>query len=297
MSYQTSAMDPKHAVAYTGTHVHQYAENMAPDVNVNGAIHQIQGLTIGHGIGPMNSGHGYMYPQSQDGSFVFAPMPPGPMSMDLFGHAAPYTHATTYLPGHGHATSFVPYPMTQPFTPGRPGTLHGRTIRGHNEVPGLDDRRGSYSTTESTPATPFYPGFARQDHVPRVSVRDRSAYTTPSPQQMGPMAMYSDPGIKRSTIATPLDRTLDELVAQCPAIPKAVPAVFTPASQIKTLEQSLENRIPGNRNVYIRGLHPTTDDELLLKFASRFGEVETSKAIIDTSTGACKGCVSFVYIN
>ncbi|KAK7218487.1 hypothetical protein V2G26_006490 [Clonostachys chloroleuca] len=58
---------------------------------------------------------------------------------------------------------------------------------------------------------------------------------------------------------------------------------------MKSLEQSLENRIPGNRNVYIRGLHPTTDDELLFLFANRFGAVETSKAIIDTGTGACKG--------
>ena len=58
---------------------------------------------------------------------------------------------------------------------------------------------------------------------------------------------------------------------------------------MKSLDQSLDNRIPGNRNVYIRGLHPTTDDELLYLFASRFGAVETSKAIIDTGTGACKG--------
>uniref|UniRef100_A0A8H7NP35 RRM domain-containing protein n=1 Tax=Bionectria ochroleuca TaxID=29856 RepID=A0A8H7NP35_BIOOC len=64
---------------------------------------------------------------------------------------------------------------------------------------------------------------------------------------------------------------------------------FSPPGQMKSLEQSLENRIPGNRNVYIRGLHPTTDDELLFLFASRFGAVETSKAIIDTGTGACKG--------
>jgi RNA recognition motif-containing protein len=82
---------------------------------------------------------------------------------------------------------------------------------------------------------------------------------------------------------------LDDLLKQDPAIPKAVPAVFTPPGQMKSLESSLENRIPGNRNVYIRGLHPTTDDELLFHFASRFGGVETSKAIIDTGTGACKG--------
>jgi hypothetical protein len=43
--------------------------------------------------------------------------------------------------------------------------------------------------------------------------------------------------------------------------------------------------------VYIRGLHPTTDDELLLRYTQRFGDVETSKAIIDTGSGACKGYV------
>jgi hypothetical protein len=58
---------------------------------------------------------------------------------------------------------------------------------------------------------------------------------------------------------------------------------------MRTLEQSLSNPIYGNRNVYIRGLHPNTDDDTLAAYAARFGRVETSKAIIDTSTGACKG--------
>jgi RNA recognition motif-containing protein len=84
-----------------------------------------------------------------------------------------------------------------------------------------------------------------------------------------------------------------ELLKQNPPIPEAVPAVFTPPSHTKSIEQCLENRIHGNRNVYIRGLHPTTDDELLHRYASRFGKVEQSKAIIDTSTGACKGYVFF----
>ncbi|KAK0702697.1 hypothetical protein B0H67DRAFT_594946 [Lasiosphaeris hirsuta] len=74
-----------------------------------------------------------------------------------------------------------------------------------------------------------------------------------------------------------------------PTIPQAVPAIFTPPAQMKSIEQCLENPIKGNRNVYIRGLSPKTDDELLLHYVSRFGKVEQSKAIIDTSTGACKG--------
>jgi RNA recognition motif-containing protein len=95
--------------------------------------------------------------------------------------------------------------------------------------------------------------------------------------------------VETSKPAVVSEAILEELSNRKPAIPKAVPAVFTPPGQMKSLEQSLENRIPGNRNVYIRGLHPTTDDELLFLFASRFGAVETSKAIIDTGTGACKG--------
>jgi hypothetical protein len=89
----------------------------------------------------------------------------------------------------------------------------------------------------------------------------------------------------------PIEKDLLALLKQDPPIPDAVPAVFTPPSHTKSIEQCLENRIHGNRNVYIRGLHPTTDDELLHKYASRFGKVEQSKAIIDTSTGACKGYV------
>jgi RNA recognition motif-containing protein len=101
-------------------------------------------------------------------------------------------------------------------------------------------------------------------------------------------SLHVEPSTKAT--APPIsDRSLDELLKTEPAVPKAVPAVFTPVGQMKSLEQSLENRIPGNRNVYIRGLHPTTDDDLLLSYAARFGAVETSKAIIDTGTGACKG--------
>ena len=63
---------------------------------------------------------------------------------------------------------------------------------------------------------------------------------------------------------------------------------------MRTLDQSLHNPIKNNRNVYIRGLHPNTDDETLAQYAARFGKVETSKAIIDTATGACKGYAVFL---
>jgi hypothetical protein len=153
------------------------------------------------------------------------------------------------------------------------------------DMPGLDtNRRSSYSTTESTPNTPFYGSTASRDAGGRVTVYDRSTYTTPSPSSALALQPKGFP-----PVPAPIDRDLQALLAQDPAIPSAVPAVFTPQENMKTLEQSLTNHIAGNRNVYIRGLHPTTDDELLLKYAERFGHVETSKAIIDTTTGACKG--------
>lgn len=193
-------------------------------------------------------------------------------------HAPPYVSQGSYP-----AATYMPYQAVMPFTP-------ARNDRAQRDVPGLENRRGSYSTTESSPATPFYGSVAQRDAGPRVAVVDRSNYTTPSPQQMtGGGIVNAVSGKTPVPVSIPIDKNLDELLKQEPEIPSAVPAVFTPPQQMKTLEQSLENRIPGNRNVYIRGLHPTTDDELLLQYANRFGKVETSKAIIDTSTGACKG--------
>lgn len=294
MSYQANPMDPKSQHAYAGAQVPQYGENIDP--GLGNAINQLQGMTLGHGMmpGQMNPGHGYLVPQHQEGGgFLLAPLPPPghPMSMDQLGHAAAFGHANPYLGSHSQMGPFVPYPLL-PYTPARAGPLQDRTnraVHNHSEVPGLENRRGSYSTNESTPATPFYNGVAKNDHGPRVAVHDRSAYTTPSPQQIGGVNVYQDSGVKHNVVAVPVDRNLEEILRREPPVPRAVPAVFTPASQMKSLDQSLENRIPGNRNVYIRGLHPTTDDELLFKYASRFGDVETSKAIIDTSTGACKG--------
>ncbi|KFA72834.1 hypothetical protein S40288_08552 [Stachybotrys chartarum IBT 40288] len=244
-------------------------------LNIPGSGH---GLPMGHAPFPL-LGH--------EGHYVLAPIPTTqPMAM------APSNEGSYHnfpMAAGGYPSPYLglaPMPLL-PLTPGRANANQPRVDRGHSDVPGLENRRGSYSTTESTPATPFY-GVSQRDNGPRVANLDRSAYTTPSPQQLGLAAIHVEHAPK-SSISQVSDRALDDLLKQDPAIPKAVPAVFTPPGQMKSLESSLENRIPGNRNVYIRGLHPTTDDELLFHFASRFGGVETSKAIIDTGTGACKG--------
>ena len=291
-------MDASTSVAATylsttaGRNIHGHsAAHGATDPNI--LMNQFSGMTLGgmnmpNGAGPaLPMGHGPTFMMGSDGHFVLAPMHTGqPMNMN---HANESHYPNFPMAHGGYGAPYVGLPMPlMPFTPGRANISQPRVDRGHSDVPGLENRRGSYSTTESTPATPFYAGVSQRENGPRVASLDRSAYTTPSPQQLGLGTLHVEHPVK-TALSTISDQTLEELLKKSPTVPKAVPAVFTPPGQMKSLEQSLENRIPGNRNVYIRGLHPTTDDELLYQFASRFGAVETSKAIIDTGTGACKG--------
>lgn len=248
-------------------------------------VNQFSGMAVGslgmQSAGPMMVPGAYMV--GTDGQAVLTHMSAQHLNM---GNGNESLYPNFAMPHNGYGGPYVGVPVPiMPFTPGRVAQVGPRMDRGHSEVPGLDNRRGSYSTTESTPTTPFY-GNAQRDGT-RVASLDRSAYTTPSPQQLNMTSLHTE--APKTSLSSAAERTLDELVNKEPPIPKAVPAVFTPPAQMKSVDQSLENRISGNRNVYIRGLHPTTDDELLYRFATRFGPVETSKAIIDTGTGACKG--------
>ncbi|KAF2226903.1 hypothetical protein BDZ85DRAFT_190593 [Elsinoe ampelina] len=76
-----------------------------------------------------------------------------------------------------------------------------------------------------------------------------------------------------------------ELVTKEPIIPPAIPA---PSSPLKPLDRALENP-RGETNVYIRGLMPETSDEMLETWGRRFGDIKSSKSIIDHVTGMCKG--------
>jgi len=199
--------------------------------------------------------------------------------------ALPYFAQGAAYPG------YIPGFPLMPYTPNRAASYYtDRSDQAHKEVPGLENRRGSYSTNESAPGTPYYGSVSQREQGTQIAAVDRSPFgSTPSPQQL-PIQHADQQSVKPLPYKTiPINVDLDALLAQHPAIPRAVPAVFTPRESIRTLDQSLSNPIPGNRNVYIRGLHPNTDDATLAAYASRFGKVETSKAIIDTSTGACKG--------
>lgn len=88
---------------------------------------------------------------------------------------------------------------------------------------------------------------------------------------------------------------MEALTQQEPAIPRAVPSLWTNPSEL-TLAKCLENR-EGIMNVYIRGFLPETTDEMLHAYASRFGTIERCKAIVDLDSGRCKGLVFLVFSN
>ncbi|KAI1142373.1 hypothetical protein F5Y05DRAFT_409519 [Hypoxylon sp. FL0543] len=276
-------------LAHDGTNGSGLQSHAIVDPNMNAMVSQfgnlgINGLSHIGGMFPMTTPDGRIIQLAANYTASSLPGPPIPapgMSAHGIptvgfnhGQQDPYSlsYGPPYLPSGGYNH---PLYAIAPYTPARAGIAHERTDTGARELPGLEIRRSSYSTNESTPATPFLGGMAARDQGQRVTVFDRSTYTTPSPQQVMALEALQEP---KSPL---LDRE--------PKIPHAIPAVFTPRENMKTLEQSLVNTLPGNRNVYIRGFHPTTDDALLLKYAERFGTVETSKAIIDSSTGACKG--------
>ena len=80
---------------------------------------------------------------------------------------------------------------------------------------------------------------------------------------------------------------LDELVSRDPTIPRAVPALWTNQEDL-SLAKCLQNP-EGITNIYIRGFMPDTTDDDLNRWACRFGEIESCKAIIEQDTGKCKG--------
>ena len=196
------------------------------------------------------------------------------------------THLQTMQPsGYAHSTDNSPH--GQPWTNRIPSD---GSSQGPGMPPLITPRRGSISSNEDhVPATPFT--FQGSYHT-GVAVMDRSPTgmyghsATPSPlfiQSFSPM-QHKFP----QQISTPVH--IQMLVARDPPIPRAIPA---PSSPMKPLDRCLENKT-GETNVYIRGLLPETTDEMLHVWGMRFGDIQSSKSIIDLKTGLCKGYVLFL---
>jgi hypothetical protein len=146
-------------------------------------------------------------------------------------------------------------------------------------------RRGSLSSNEEQiPSTPYHP-YGYGD----ITVIERSppgvfASNTPSPASYN-QVQYTQLAAKN---LAPIPVQFQLLLKQDPAIPRAIPA---PSSPAKPLDRCLENK-NGETNVYIRGLLPETTDEMLHAWGIRFGDIASSKSIIDHKNGLCKGYVS-----
>lgn len=276
-------MQSPHAVGQYEHFLQTQAAQMARQDGLGAVMNQFPSMSLAGGPMPAGSGapqHLTPHPYYGGADAHIAYTAYGPVSMGNMPQVGDAYGQGSVAPQYPMHSGFgpIPVPYLNPYTPGRAGSYGDR----NTEVPPLEQRRGSYSTTESTPATPYFANASDRGNGARVAVR--SAYNTPSPDHAQDVsAAFPKVAVQEE------DFDMEALLKQDPAIPRAVPAVFTPPQHMKTLEQCLENRIVGNRNVYIRGLHPTTDDDLLLKYAQRFGDVEQSKAIIDTGTGACKG--------
>ncbi|KAF2199895.1 hypothetical protein GQ43DRAFT_375178 [Delitschia confertaspora ATCC 74209] len=167
------------------------------------------------------------------------------------------------------------------------------------EMPSLmTPRRHSISSVENdVPGTP-YPNNGVHRYGAATAIMDRSpsgvytTSTTPSPSQLAHPYSLVAPMPKQQTMPT-LPPHLIALLTQEPPIPRAIPA---PSSPLKPLDRSLENKT-GETNVYIRGLLPETTDEMLHAWGQRFGDIQSSKSIIDLKTNLCKGFGFIKYHN
>jgi hypothetical protein len=155
----------------------------------------------------------------------------------------------------------------------------------------MTPRRDSISSNENdVPGTP-YTGNGMYRYGAATAIMDRSpsaVYSnsaTPSPSQL----THGYPLVPKQQTVPTLSPQLMALLRQEPAIPRAIPA---PSSPAKPLDRSLENK-SGETNVYIRGLLPETTDEMLHAWGKRFGDIQSSKSIIDMKTNLCKGLASF----
>ncbi|KAF2273047.1 uncharacterized protein EI97DRAFT_193193 [Westerdykella ornata] len=219
----------------------------------------------------------------------------------------PGTHqhnGVTHAAGlYNHAGAFVPgaYPYGQAIADNSPMASGWTSRVSSSEMPSLmSPRRDSMSSNENDiPGTPYTGnGVYRWGSSTAPAIMDRSpsgVYThsgTPSPSQLASYALNA-PLPKQQQSMPPISPHLLALLHKEPAIPRAIPA---PSSPLKPLDRSLENK-NGETNVYIRGLLPETTDEMLHAWGSRFGDIQSSKSIIDLKTNLCKGFGFIKYHN
>ncbi|KAL8682251.1 MAG: hypothetical protein Q9186_001710 [Xanthomendoza sp. 1 TL-2023] len=219
-----------------------------------------------------------------------------------------------YTDPHGvHQSAYSPYVGTYGLNAPNPGQFHQASIHGvfphtpitprgngwalpqqlPQEVPELAaPRRTSLSSNEAdSPQTPLFTSYlgGHQPHVVGTNQQWNAMGDYPSPHPDSPMQIAKDPR------GQPVLINFEMWTTKPPAIPPAIPAIDSPGGGRGSLDQIMHNP-QGTLNVYVRGLHPNTTDEMLLAYGQKFGEVESAKSIVDT-TGRCKGFGFIKYKN
>lgn len=268
--------------------------------------------TLANGLSGMNLHHA--------ASFQSANRPNGNASQS-FDATAAHNHQVfmglqNLQPAHPY---FIPGANQGPNTMTHsPGMYSPYVPNGYQYVPGLTDnspigrswtsgvsasdvpnlltpRRESLSSNEAEyPGTPLtgYGMFTNPQVMDRSPSGVFTSSATPSPSQMQYAPGMAPPIQKAAAAPTQAAMVICPMhiqvkLQQDPAIPPAIPA---PNSPNKPLDRSLENK-NGETNVYIRGLQPETKDEDLFQWGKRFGDIQSSKSIIDMKTDKCKGSV------
>ncbi|KAL2368971.1 RNA binding protein MSSP-2 [Blastomyces gilchristii SLH14081] len=313
---EASAAHAQNQPAYNMEHQNRFYQHVPQTSGVNGSMRDPNVQAITHAVGGLNlqnqrhngkfvafkgnlhashgsSGDMASIQRPYNGQYLIVPngsmfggVPTANQYGQLHVQATDQGNSVPYLPA-GLYPNFVTAPSVVP------GSVPGYTwpYAMNGDAPELSGpRRDSWSSIEENhPCTPGVDQAGHQECYPAVAPTDRSPmlynYGTPSPSMVPPQPYLPYQMMKGAGGYVLQD--LDALTQQDPAIPRAVPAMWTNPSDL-TLAKCLENR-EGITNVYIRGFLPETTDEMLHAYASRFGKIDRCKAIVDLETGLCKG--------
>ncbi|KAL8930946.1 MAG: hypothetical protein Q9208_000047 [Pyrenodesmia sp. 3 TL-2023] len=307
---QGSPYGPYHATGhfFANANPEMYNENFDPSVNglsqsmagmmlqgVDYAAIQKQNVAVNANGATNLAG----IPSSQASSRMFYPFLNGTsMYSNVNGNQGAYPQ---YLAGYGfnaaHSGPLQQAPFSSlsnntPSTPNGPAWMLAPQLP--QEVPELAaPRRTSLSSNEAdSPQTPMFNNF--------MGMGGYQSQTLGSNQQASDLGIAGGPDspwqIAKQRNGEAYWTNFEAWTTMAPAIPLAIPAIDSPGGGRGSLEQIMHNP-NSTTNVYVRGLHPETTDEMLLDYGKRFGDVDSAKSIIDTATGFCKGFGFIKYHN
>ncbi|KAL8640644.1 MAG: hypothetical protein Q9228_002459 [Teloschistes exilis] len=272
---------------------HSLADLMLPAANYAGMTKQntagtANGMTNINGVLPSQGNHGVFY-TLPNGSLVYS---------DANGIQSAYAQypgaygLNAMQPGQLQQPSFSNMHANTPVTPrGHPWMVAQHVPQ---EVPELAaPRRTSLSSNEAdSPQTPMFASYLN-GLQPQIVLPNQQPTGLGNFSPTNPESPYQ---VAKGRTGEPYVTDFEEWTSRSPAIPHAIPAIDSPGGGRGSLEQIMHNP-NATTNVYVRGLHPNTSDEMLLAYGKRFGDVDSAKSIIDTATGLCKGFGFIKYHN